>query len=144
VLTRIRQNYADPDPPHFFYVFILEPAFANLSTLMCTVLYESAFIYRYGEMPLLPGTVRSQFIFRPISPERAAGGPAEENGKTARLDRLSPESDSGRSYSSRSRSESGSRRSEEGSRTPEEDMSRATTPGNTTELGGFLIPLLTF
>ncbi len=93
-------------------------------------------------MPLLPGTVRSQFIFRPISPERAAGGPAEENGKTARLDRLSPESDSGRSYSSRSRSESGSRRSEEGSRTPEEDMSRATTPGNTTELGGFLIHLL--
>ena len=88
-------------------------------------------------MPLLPGTVRSQFTFRPISPERAAGGPAEENGKAARLDRLSPESDSGRSYSSRSRSESGSRRSEEGSRTPEEDMSRATTPGNTTELGAF-------
>jgi hypothetical protein len=89
-------------------------------------------------MPLLPGAVRSQFTFRPISPERAAGGSANENSESNRLDRLSPESDSGRSYSSRSRSESGSRRSEEGSRTPEEDMSRATTPGNTTELGRFL------
>ncbi len=86
-------------------------------------------------MPLLPGTVRSQFTFRPISPERAAGGSAGENGEATRLGRLSPDSDSGRSYSSRSRSESGSRRSEEGSRTPEEDMSRATTPGNNTELG---------
>jgi hypothetical protein len=94
-------------------------------------------------MPLLPGTVRSQFTFRPISPERAAGGAsADENGEAGRLGRLSPESDSGRSYSSRSRSESGSRRSEEGSRTPEEDMSRATTPGNTTELGAFLLLLI--
>ena len=96
--------------------------------------FNSFLVFRYGEMPLLPGAVRSQFTFRPISPERAAGGPTE-NGEAGRIDRLSPDSDSGRSYSSRSRSESGSRRSEEGSRTPEEDMSRATTPGNTTELG---------
>merc|ERR1719330_2195500 len=41
------------------------------------------------------------------------------------------ESDSGRSYSSRSRSESRS-----GSRTPEEDMSRATTPGTSAEADG--------
>ena len=79
---------------------------------------------RYGEMPLLPGMVRSQFTFRPISPDGKEG--SQEDLKREGLDRLSPdrgeESDSVRSYSSRSRSESGSR-------TPEEDMSRATTPG---------------
>jgi len=86
---------------------------------------------RYGEMPLLPGTVRSQFTFRPISPEAMVGSQEDEDSEGRGLDnRLSPasgvdrgeESDSGRSYSSS--------RSESGSRSPEEDVSRATTPGN--------------
>ena len=84
---------------------------------------------RYGELPLLPGTVRSQFTFRPISPEGLAGSQEDEDSEGRGLDnRLSPasgadrgeESDSGRSYSSS--------RSESGSRSPE-DLSRATTPG---------------
>ena len=86
----------------------------------------------YGELPLLPGTVRSQFTFRPISP----GQPGmQEDSEGRGLDnRLSPasdrddraeDSDSGRSYSSRS---------ESGSRSPE-DVSRATTPG-VQEAGG--------
>ena len=74
---------------------------------------------RYGEMPLLPGMVRSEFTFRPISPNQKL-----EEELDAAAGRLSPdrgeESDSVRSYSSRS---------ESGSRTPEEDISRATTPG---------------
>ena len=81
---------------------------------------------RYGEMPLLPGMVRSQFTFRPISPDQTEGSQEDVDSEGRGLDnRLSPdreESDSVRSYSSRSRSESGSR-------TPEEDVSRATTPG---------------
>ena len=102
---------------------------------------------RYGEMPLLPGMVRSQFSFRPISPEGLTGGPGDEDSGGRGLDnRLSPtdrgeiteekfcshfiifflpageESDSGRSYTSS--------RSESGSRSPE-DVSRATTPGAT-------------
>jgi len=97
---------------------------------------------RYGELPLLPGMVRSQFTFRPISPSRTQED--EDSVSDRGLDnRLSPasdrgredmgeESDSGRSYSSRSRSESRS-----GSRTPEEeDMSRATTPGTGAEADG--------
>eukprot|EP00092_Neocalanus_flemingeri_P030813 GFUD01033467.1.p1 GENE.GFUD01033467.1~~GFUD01033467.1.p1 ORF type:complete len:950 (-),score=265.55 GFUD01033467.1:432-3281(-) len=95
----------------------------------CRVHYK-----RYGEMPLLPGTVRSQFTFRPISPEGMAGSQEDEDSEGRGLDnRLSPasgvdrgeESDSGRSYSSS--------RSESGSRSPEEDMSRATTPGTQAE-----------
>jgi len=87
---------------------------------------------RYGEMPLLPGMVRSEFTFRPITPngaDAADGSPQEDGDSEDRgLDnRLSPdrgeESDSVRSYSSRS---------ESGSRTPEEDVSRATTPGGLT------------
>jgi len=89
---------------------------------------------RYGEMPLLPGTVRSQFTFRPISPQEMGGSQEDEDSEGRGLDnRLSPasgvdrgeESDSGRSYSSS--------RSESGSRSPEEDMSRATTPGTQAE-----------
>merc|ERR1719312_1125202 len=90
---------------------------------------------RYGEMPLLPGAVRSQFTFRPISPEGLTGGSQEDEDSEGRgLDnRLSPasgadrgeESDSGRSYTSS--------RSESGSRSPEEDVSRATTPGTQAE-----------
>lgn len=89
---------------------------------------------RYGEMPLLPGTVRSQFTFRPISPQEIGGSQEDEDSEGRGLDnRLSPasgvdrgeESDSGRSYSSS--------RSESGSRSPEEDMSRATTPGTHAE-----------
>lgn len=89
---------------------------------------------RYGEMPLLPGAVRSQFTFRPISPEGTGGSQEDEDSEGRGLDnRLSPasgvdrgeESDSGRSYSSS--------RSESGSRSPEEDMSRATTPGTREE-----------
>ena len=81
---------------------------------------------RYGEMPLLPGMVRSQFSFRPISPEGLTGGPGEDGEGRGLDNRLSPtdrageESDSGRSYTSS--------RSESGSRSPE-DVSRATTPG---------------
>merc|ERR550519_948407 len=89
----------------------------------CRVYYK-----RYGEMILLPGMVRSQFTFRPISPGRIQED--EDSVSDRGLDnRLSPasdrggvESDSGRSYSSRSESRSGSR-------SPEEDVSRATTPG---------------
>jgi len=79
---------------------------------------------RYGEMPLLPGAVRSQFTFRPISPEGLAGSQEDEDSEGRGLDnRLSrsPTPESGRSYSSS--------RSESGSRSPEEDVSRATTPG---------------
>lgn len=85
-------------------------------------------------MPLLPGTVRSQFTFRPISPQEMGGSQEDEDSEGRGLDnRLSPasgvdrgeESDSGRSYSSS--------RSESGSRSPEEDMSRATTPGTQAE-----------
>ena len=111
---------------------------------------------RYGEMPLLPGAVsdpqahpsrlppiqsiqvRSQFTFRPISPEGLAGSQEDEDSEGRGLDnRLSrsPTPESGRSYSS-SRYESGKytfthrlSRSESGSRSPEEDVSRATTPG---------------
>ena len=62
---------------------------------------------RYGEMILLPGMVRSQFTFRPISPGRIQED--EDSVSDRGLDnRLSPasdrggvESDSGRSYSSR-------------------------------------------
>jgi len=96
--------------------------------LLCTVCRQH--YKRYGEMPLLPGAVRSQFTFRPISPEGLAGSQEDEDSEGRGLDnRLSPasgadrgeESDSGRSYSSS--------RSESGSRSPEEDVSRATTPG---------------
>ena len=46
---------------------------------------------RYGEMPLLPGMVRSQFSFRPISPEGLTGGPGDEDSEGRGLDnRLSP------------------------------------------------------
>ena len=46
---------------------------------------------RYGEMPLLPGMVRSQFSFRPISPEGLTGGPGNEDSEGRSLDnRLSP------------------------------------------------------
>jgi len=97
--------------------------------LLCTNCRQ--YYKRYGEMPLLPGAVRSQFTFRPISPEGLTGGSQEDEDSEGRgLDnRLSPasgadrgeESDSGRSYTSS--------RSESGSRSPEEDVSRATTPG---------------
>jgi hypothetical protein len=98
--------------------------------LLCTACRQH--YKRYGEMPLLPGAVRSQFTFRPISPEGRGllGSQEDEDSEGRGLDnRLSPasgvergeESDSGRSYSSS--------RSESGSRSPEEDMSRATTPG---------------
>ena len=93
--------------------------------LLCTNCRQ--YYKRYGEMPLLPGTVRSQFTFRPISPDTGLAGSQEDEDSEGRgLDnRLSPDqqSDSGRSYTS-SRSESGSRSAEE------EDGSRATTPGN--------------
>jgi len=82
---------------------------------------------RYGEMPLLPGMVRSELTFQPISPNGIDKKEEEENGGNLES-RLSPdrgeESDSVRSYSSRS---------ESGSRTPEEDISRATTPGTQAE-----------
>lgn len=90
--------------------------------LLCTVCRQH--YKRYGEMPLLPGTVRSQFTFRPISPEGLLGSQEDEDSEGRGLDnRLSrsPTPESGRSYSSS--------RSESGSRSPEEDMSRATTPG---------------
>ena len=98
--------------------------------LLCTACRQ--YYKRYGEMPLLPGTARSQFTFRPISPEGMAGSQEDEDSEGRGLDnRLSPvsqeaqdrgeESDSGRSYTSS--------RSESGSRSPEEDGSRATTPG---------------
>lgn len=79
---------------------------------------------RYGEMPLLPGMVRSQLTFRPISPGGTEGLGDVDTEIRGLVKRISPdggeESDSVRSYSSHS---------ESGSRTPEEDMSRATTPG---------------
>ena len=98
--------------------------------LLCTNCRQ--YYKRYGEMPLLPGQTRSrsQFTFRPISPDndQMAVGDQEdtEDSEGRGLDnRLSPapgeESDSGRSYTSS--------RSESGSRSPEEDVSRATTPG---------------
>ena len=84
--------------------------------------------------------MRSQFTFRPISPEGLAGSQEDEDSEGRGLDnRLSrsPTPESGRSYSS-SRWHSCLRnfgfysesyRSESGSRSPEEDVSRATTPG---------------
>ena len=84
--------------------------------------------------------MRSQFTFRPISPEGLAGSQEDEDSEGRGLDnRLSrsPTPESGRSYSS-SRWHSclsnfgfysESYRSESGSRSPEEDVSRATTPG---------------
>ena len=93
--------------------------------LLC---FECRMYYkRYGEMPLLPGMERKEFAFRPISPNgEGSQGDGDSDGRG--LDnRLSPdreESDSVRSYSSRS---------ESGSRTPEEDMaSRAATPSAST------------
>ena len=102
--------------------------------LLCTSCRQ--YYKRYGEMPLLPGATRSQFTFRPISPDTGVAGlqQEDEDSEGRGLDnRLSPasqgadrgegeESDSGRSYTS-SRSESGSREQSE------EDGSRATTPG---------------
>ena len=88
--------------------------------LLC---YDCRMYYkRYGEMPLLPGMVRKEFTFRPISPngEGSQGdGDSEGRGLDNRLSPDREESDSVRSFSSRS---------ESGSRTPEEDVSRATTP----------------
>ena len=103
--------------------------------LLCTACRQ--YYKRYGEMPLLPGTARSQFTFRPISPEVTGSGQEDEDSEGRGLDnRLSPasregqdrgeESDSGRSYTSS--------RSESGSRSPEEDGSRATTPGTGAQL----------
>jgi len=93
--------------------------------LLCTACRQH--YKRYGEMPLLPGTVRSQFTFRPISPEGLVSQEDEDSegrGLDNRLSR-SPTPESGRSYSSS--------RSESGSRSPEEDVSRATTPGTQAE-----------
>ena len=89
--------------------------------LLCTNCRQ--YYKRYGEMPLLPGMVRSQFTFRPISPDTGVAQEDEDSEGRGLDNRLSPDqqSDSGRSYTSS--------RSESGSRSPEEDGSRATTPG---------------